>query len=140
MVGQGSGWKPINGSIRLVVEGMLKGLWKKRPLVIQFHRQYISIPGNYPFTNRSCSQQEFTPWGETPFESLAGTRCMSRWDEGSWDTDPHRHGRFTIIVDRGKRCPHFSKTTGCFMRCIQNYLFCTRHYDCSLPLLLYFEK
>ena len=37
----------------------------------------------------------------TPFESLVGTRCMNRWDEGSWDTDPHRHGRFTIIVDRG---------------------------------------
>ena len=36
-----------------------------------------------------------------PFESLVGTRCMNRWDEGSWDTDPHRHGRFTIIVDRG---------------------------------------
>ena len=39
----------------------------------------------------------------TPFDSFAGTRCMNRWDEGSWDTDPHRHGRFTIIVDRGHR-------------------------------------
>ena len=27
---------------------------------------------------------------------------MNRWDEGSWDTDPQRHGRFTIIADRGK--------------------------------------
>ena len=36
-----------------------------------------------------------------PFESLVGTRCMNRWDEGSWDTDPHRHGRFTIIAGRG---------------------------------------
>ena len=26
---------------------------------------------------------------------------MNRWDEGSWDTDPQRHGRFTIIADRG---------------------------------------
>ena len=26
---------------------------------------------------------------------------MNRWDEGSWDSDPHRHGRFTIIVNRG---------------------------------------
>ena len=34
----------------------------------------------------------------TLFESLAGTRCMNRWDEGSWDRDPIRHGRFTIIV------------------------------------------
>ena len=25
---------------------------------------------------------------------------MSRWDEGSWDTDPYRHGRFTIIVEQ----------------------------------------
>ena len=33
--------------------------------------------------------------------SFAGTRCMDRWDEGSWDTDPYRHGRFTIIVNRG---------------------------------------
>ena len=24
----------------------------------------------------------------TLLESLAGTRCMSRWDEGSWDTIP----------------------------------------------------
>ena len=36
-----------------------------------------------------------------PLESLVGTRCMNRWDEGSWDTDPHRHGRFTIIAVRG---------------------------------------
>ena len=35
----------------------------------------------------------------TSFESLAGTWCMDRWDEGGWDTDPHRHGRFTAIVD-----------------------------------------
>ena len=28
---------------------------------------------------------------------------MNRRDEGSWDTDPHRHGRFTIIVDRGHK-------------------------------------
>jgi len=27
---------------------------------------------------------------------------MNRWDEGSWDCDPQRHGRFTIIADRGK--------------------------------------
>ena len=27
---------------------------------------------------------------------------MNRWDEGSWDDDPLRHGRFTIIADRGK--------------------------------------
>ena len=26
---------------------------------------------------------------------------MNRWDEGSWDNDPHRHGRFTIIANRG---------------------------------------
>lgn len=26
---------------------------------------------------------------------------MNRWDEGSWDSDPHRHGRFTIIANRG---------------------------------------
>ena len=26
---------------------------------------------------------------------------MNRWDEGSRDSDPHRHGRFTIIVNRG---------------------------------------
>ena len=25
---------------------------------------------------------------------------MNRWDEGSWDNDPHRHGRFTIIANR----------------------------------------
>ena len=24
----------------------------------------------------------------TPSSSLAGTRCMDRWDEGSWDTIP----------------------------------------------------
>ena len=36
-----------------------------------------------------------------PLESLVGTRCMNRWDEGSWDNDPHRHGRFTIIAGRG---------------------------------------
>ena len=34
----------------------------------------------------------------TLFESLAGTQCMNRWDEGSWDSDPISHGRFTIIV------------------------------------------
>lgn len=26
--------------------------------------------------------------GTTPSRSLAGTRCMDRWDEGSWDTIP----------------------------------------------------
>ena len=35
--------------------------------------------------NKSCSWHRFLPWGMTPFWSLAGTRCMNRWDEGSWD-------------------------------------------------------
>ena len=26
---------------------------------------------------------------------------LGRCDEGSWDNDPHRHGRFTIIANRG---------------------------------------
>ena len=34
----------------------------------------------------------------TSFESLAGTWCMDRWDEGGWNIDPHRHGRLTAIV------------------------------------------
>lgn len=49
---------------------------------------------------KSRSRQEYFPWGMTLFKSLAGTRCMDRWDEGGWDNDPYRHGRFTAIVER----------------------------------------
>ncbi len=38
--------------------------------------------------NKSCSRYWFSPWGLTPSRSLTGTRCMDRWDEGSWDTIP----------------------------------------------------
>ena len=33
-------------------------------------RHKEGMPGNYPFTNRSCSQQEFTPWDADPDDKL----------------------------------------------------------------------
>ena len=63
--GQGSGWKPEGGGDRPRAEGLLTILEQPRPLNDQ-PPDKGSIPGNYPFTNRSCSQQEFFPWGMTP--------------------------------------------------------------------------
>ena len=37
---------------------------------------------------RSVAGIGFFRGGTTPSRSLAGTRCMDRWDEGSWDTIP----------------------------------------------------
>lgn len=63
--GQGSGWKPEGSGDRPREEGLLTILEQPRPLNDQ-PPERGSIPGNYPFTNRSCSQQEFFPWGMTP--------------------------------------------------------------------------
>ena len=36
----------------------------------------------------------------TLFESLAGTQCMSRWDEGSWHMMPLDTEGFIIVEQR----------------------------------------
>lgn len=86
-------------------------------------------PVRFKSTNKGCSQQGYFPWGKTPVRSFAGTRCMNRWDEGSWDTDPQRHGRFTIIADRGKT----AFTSGMLGLPYPLQLFCTRYGRCSSP-------
>ncbi|MGM9590078.1 MAG: hypothetical protein ACI3YT_06910, partial [Prevotella sp.] len=55
---------------------------------------------------------------------------MNRWDEGSWDIDPQRHGRFTIIADRGKT----AFTSGTLGLPYPKQLFCTRYGRCSPPI------
>ena len=52
---------------------------------------------------------------------------MNRWDEGSWGTDPQRHGRITIIVDRGK----WPSQAGRLASYTSQQLFCTRYGRCS---------
>ena len=109
----------IQGSADLPRSSKWAGLWmetltqrqdRKQRVCTKIQRNRVrcnvspkeeSRSGNYPFTNRSSSRQELFPWDQTPVRSLVGTRCMNRWDEGSWDIDPHRHGRFTIIAGRG---------------------------------------
>ena len=49
------------------------------------HRELVSRNTSICFDERRMEGWTF----EKPlFESLAGTRCMNRWDEGSWDTIP----------------------------------------------------
>ena len=65
----------------------------------------------------------------TLFESLAGTRCMDRWDEGSLDTDPHRHGRFTAIVDRRENGLNRTDLTDVLFTILTIQLFSTGYDD-----------
>ena len=67
--GQGSGWKPIGGGDEPLVEDSQTSLEESRPLGNQPPRQRYGS-GNYPFTNRSCSQQEYSPWDTDPVRKL----------------------------------------------------------------------
>jgi len=53
--------------------------------------------------SRAVAGGELVRGDKTPRKRFAGNRCVNRWDDESWDTVPHKHGRFTIIVDRENR-------------------------------------
>ena len=61
---------------------------------------------------------------------------MDRWDEGGWDSvkeDPYRHGRFTIIVDRGDYGLNQVQSRR-LIKVTLLQLFSTRYDECPSPI------
>ena len=58
-----------------------------RPLNYQYRYQECRVSNNQVKT-RAVAGSSPLLGAQTPDESLAGTQCMNRWDEGSWDTIP----------------------------------------------------
>jgi len=91
-VGQGSGKKPDNGEADKKASSCTKTNRRqkmvKRPLkkTVPMESPVRSVRIN--LQTRAVAGSGTLRGAKTPFESLAGTRCMNRWDEGSWDTIP----------------------------------------------------
>ena len=54
---------------------------------------------------------------------------MDRWDEGSWDKDPHRHGRFTAIEEQRENGLYKANEKDALFRIPQSSLFRTGYED-----------
>jgi len=64
---------------------------------------------------------------------------MDRWDEGSWDKDPIRHGRFIAIEDQRGNGLYKAETTDALLTIPSDNLFRTRYEDIHHQLALFIE-
>ena len=64
---------------------------------------------------------------------------MDRWDEGSWECDPIRHGRFIAIEDQRENGLYKAKTMDALLVVPDNPLFRTRYEDIHHQQALFIE-